>query len=145
MSEHEQKKVKGLASKAAIPENLNDSRASIASTIDFRNMWKYKPDYSDQNEDQLRIIQEESATDPTAQLKLARKSYDLGGLQMAASVCADADRLSEVLGGPKLEELANYQNSRSTAEEDPVLQIHEKSKKLREKHAKYEKQQKRLA
>ena len=122
MPEHKQKQVKGLASKAAITQNLNDSRASIASTIDFRNMWKYKPDFNNQDEDQLRIIQEESASDPTAQLKLASKSYDLGGHQMAEfSICADADRLSEVLRGPKLEELANYQNSRSTAEEDPVL------------------------
>lgn len=52
------------------------------------------------------------------------------------SVCAVADRLSEVLGGHKLEDVSR-QNSRSTAKDDPVQQIYEKSKILREKQAKY--------
>ena len=52
------------------------------------------------------------------------------------SVCAVADRLSEVLGGHKIEDVSR-QNSRSTANYDPVQQIYEKSKILREKQAKY--------
>lgn len=58
-------------------------------------------------------------------------------MQVAQSVCAEADRLSEVLCKQnKMEDLA-YQNSNSTAEDDPIIQINKKAKKLREKQARY--------
>ena len=48
------------------------------------------------------------------------------------SMRADADRMSEVLSGP-IKTCSSTQ-----ASDDPVMQIHYKSKKLREKQAKYQ-------
>lgn len=63
------------------------------STICGANLWKYKP-------------------------KSARKPNLPEVAEM--SVCAELDRLSELLGGQKIEDVA-YQHSRSTAEDDPVM------------------------
>lgn len=86
--------------------------------IDGANLWKYKP----------KLDSQKQAPVSQSSLKLPEIAE--------MSVCAEHDRLSEVLGGQKIEDVA-YQNSRSTAEDDPVMQIHEKSRKLREKQEKY--------
>lgn len=89
------------------------------SVIDGVNLWKYKQKLHSQKQ-------------APESLKTSLKLPEVAEM----SVCAEHDRLSEVLGGQKIEDVA-YQNSRSTAEDDPVMQIHEKSRKLREKQAKY--------
>ena len=52
------------------------------------------------------------------------KYKDQSKMESNQSLCAQADRVSVVLGNKfKLEELS-HQNSNSTAEEDPIIQIH---------------------
>jgi len=57
------------------------------------------------------------------------------------SMRADADRLSVRLNGQNNDDFgqAYYHTNSTAAEDDPVLQIHYKSKKLREKHADFAK------
>ena len=89
------------------------------SMIDAQNIWKYKPN-----------LQVDMSTLNSLKMQAVPEICEM-------SMRADADRLSVVLGGPKLDELGQglYHTNSTAAEEDPVLQIHYKSKKLREKHA----------